>query len=355
MKAGEDVHGYRIVTEPTNSGGGRCVWAFAERGGREYFIKQFLDPKYPTPSSMGSEAGKKRRRTECEEFEARHRAVNERINPTAPGGGNLVTAVDFFREDTCYYKVTERVAAEPLLSLTGFSLRQIAVVIRTLCLSIQLLHRAGIVHGDLKPANVLFQQAGTGALLTAKVIDFDDAYPSGSPPPPEHVVGDLLYGAPEWMGYVKLDGDYPARSLTTAADVFSLGLVVHTYLTGELPGYDRTRFGAPAEAVAARVPLDLAAVLSPAMTTLLGRMTAKAPADRPRVDEVFRQMSDDAIFATGTRTAARPAAPTGGGRRLLHTMTAEPALATPPPSPAPLPPPAPRTGGSRIRTNLPKS
>ncbi len=296
MKTGEVIQGYRIASEPTTSGGGRCVWAFAERRGQPYFIKQFLDPKWPTESSMGSAAGKRLRREECERFESRHRQVNARINPTAVGGGNLVTAIDFFREGTSYYKVTDRVDAISAKDLRGMSLRQTAVVLRTLCHSMRLLHRVGIVHGDLKPANVLLQRSPTGDLYTAKVIDFDDSYPSGEPPPPEEVVGDQRFGAPEWLGYVKRDPAISAEKLTTAADMFALALVIHTYLTGDLPGYDQTRFAAPAEAVWADEPLTLTPGLDPRLVELLQRMTVKDQS-RPTVEEVLGLLADETVLS----------------------------------------------------------
>ena len=75
MRVGEVIKGYYIVTEPTNSGGGMCMWAFAVKNRWEYFLKEFLQPKWPTPGSMGSEAGKAqyKLRTICELIHARWR------------------------------------------------------------------------------------------------------------------------------------------------------------------------------------------------------------------------------------------------------------------------------------------
>jgi len=361
MKMGETVNGFKIVSEPTTSGGGRCVWAFAERQGKRYFIKQFLDPKWPTEASMGSEASKERRRDECREFERRHNEINNKINPRAIGGGNLVAAIDFFREGTAYYKVTDRVDAVARTDLSELTTRQRVVVLRTLCNSMKLLHRAGIVHGDLKPANVLLQKSGTGELFTAKVIDFDDSYPSGEPPPPDQIVGDQQYGAPEWLRYVKQDPAADAKQLTTAADIFALGLVFHTYLTGDLPGFDRSRFGAPAESVWGRQPLQLHPELDPRTRDLLARMTSLAIEKRPTVDKLLELLADDSVVvlapahaAAPTRPAAEPAVVPGPRRSRVRTnFTPEPSP-TPEPEPVappPVPEPAPPTT-SRVRKNF---
>lgn len=282
MKRGDVIRGYRIVSEPKTGGGGRSVWAFAQRAGGDYFLKQFLDPKWPTDSSMGSPAGKARRREECERFERRHQQIAATLNPTAIGGGNLVTAIDIFREGTTYYTVTDRIHALSVEDLRGFTLRQIAVVLRTLCQSIKLLHRAGIVHGNLTPANVLLQRSSGGNLVAAKVIGLDDAYPSGDPPPPDQVVGDRRFSAPEWLRFVKGGGD----QLTTAVDIFALGLIFHGYLAGGLPG------------------LIFDDQLDGRMIALLRRMTADAAADRPRIEEVVTALADATLVRPARSTQA---------------------------------------------------
>ncbi|BCJ41116.1 hypothetical protein GCM10010168_45860 [Actinoplanes ianthinogenes] len=354
MKLGENIGGYTVVAEPTNSGGGRCVWSFAERGGRDYFIKQFLDPKWPTDESMGSPASKARRRAVCLEFEKRHKEVNRRISGKVAGGGNLVTATAFFREGTTYYKVTDRVAAEAAKDLTELSDRQTLVVLRTLFQSMKLLHRAGIVHGDLKPANVLLQRSSTADLYTAKMIDFDDSYLTGEPPPPDQIVGDQLYGAPEWLRYVKEDPEVAADHLTLASDVFALGLMTHVYLVGELPGYDRGRFGAPSQAVWAGEPLVLSGQLHPKTRDLIARMVSADIAARPAIEEVITVFQDEKVVQIGGDTPAAPppsrpspsgaTAPAGG--RVKINLDGAPRPAVPSPArPADAPP-------SRVRINF---
>jgi serine/threonine protein kinase len=349
VRRGENIGGYTVVAEPTNSGGGRCMWSFAERGGRDYFIKQFLDPKWPTDESMGSPASKARRREVCLEFEKRHKEVNRRISGKVAGGGNLVTATAFFREGTTYYKVTDRVAAEAARDLTELTDRQTLVVLRTLFQSMKLLHRAGIVHGDLKPANVLLQRSATADLYTAKMIDFDDSYLSGDPPPPDQIVGDQLYGAPEWLRYVKEDPEVAGDHLTLASDIFALALMTHVYLVGELPGYDRARFGAPSQAVWAGEPLVLSGQLHPKTRALLERMLSADIAARPAIEEVIAAFQDEKVVQLGVPAAApapapAPPATTAGGRVLINMKPeARPAV----PKPA-----RPAEGHSRVRINF---
>jgi serine/threonine protein kinase len=304
VKAGDDVHGYRITTAPTNEGGGKCVWAFAERGGREYFVKRFLEPTRPREGGGGSEASRRARMRECAEFEDRHRAIMNRLEPDEVGAGNLVLAVDFFHERSSYYKVTERVNTASMTKPHALDTRNKSVLLRTLTLSLRLLHGLGIVHGDLKPANVLVQQRAANAYHTAKLIDFDDAYLSGSPPPPGVIAGDSLYGAPEWLRYLRLDGGTDPAELTTGSDVFSLGLIAHLYLTGALPAYDTGAHASPAEAVDAGAPLRADERMAPDMRELIEAMTAGDPERRPATGAFFEALRDPNICLLDRRTAA---------------------------------------------------
>jgi len=354
MKYREELKGYRIETPPTNSGGGMCIWAFASKNGRDFFIKEFLSPKWPLDESMGSEASKVIRRGECLEFQRRHQEVMRRLSKatTTPGGGNLVTAVDFFRAGTMYYKVTDRIVTASLTSLDDLSTRERAVILRTLVLSLQMLHRKEIVHGDLKPANVLIQRVPESRLHTAKLIDFDDSYLSGKPPPRDQIVGDSIYAAPEWFGYTMNDERVTPGMLTRAADIFSLALLFHHYLTRELPAFDRSRFTAPGLAVHARQRLAPNPRLAPAFAALLARMTAADPADRPVIDEVFNDLRNDTMLsmidprAAGGSSASRVVINIAGGKDGARDRPAGGARKDARPA-------DPAARPSRVRTNLP--
>ncbi|MFG1944863.1 lipopolysaccharide kinase InaA family protein [Nonomuraea sp. NPDC048826] len=305
MKAGKYVKDYRIISEPTNSGGGKCVWAFAERGRQQYFIKRFLDPKRPKPGSSASAASVRLRTEACEEFERRHRAIMDRLPWDAPGGGNLVLALDFFLDGVTYYKVTERVHANPPPRPQALGTEEKAVLLRTLGLSVRLLHRIGVVHGDLKPGNVLLTKRGQAAFYTAKLIDFDDAYFSGLPPAREDITGDSVYAAPEWRRYVQEDPGTRPEQLTTKTDVFALGLMAHYYLTGSLPGFD-DRFGTPADAALAGGRLRFDDRLTEPMRALLDAMTSRAPMARPGMTTFLQVLKEPGVCELRPRYATSP-------------------------------------------------
>lgn len=303
----DTVNGYTVVAEWTTAGGGQCKWAFAQRGGKQYFIKQFLAPKYPVPDSPGSAATKERKLKQCEVFEAHHRGMMNDLPLVAGGGVHLVVTRDFFREGAKYYKVTDRV------DTTGLTIEEIAtltpermkvVLALSLAHGLRMLHEQNIVHGDLKPLNILPKQTSDKVII-AKLIDFDDSYRVGTPPDPSLIVGDFAYYSPELLSYVK--GDAGPKSLGTESDIFALGLVLCQYTTGSLPTV-ATRPDGSTGTVAAAVldgftPATGLEKSWPDFDTLLCQMLLRDPAGRPTIHEVFESLQQirDAE-TTGRRT-----------------------------------------------------
>jgi serine/threonine protein kinase len=87
-------------------------------------------------------------------------------------------------------------------------------------------HGQGIVHRDLKPTNVLLTADGR-----PKLCDFGVAKVLTGPGP--ETLGGLLVGTPEYMAPEQADGQ--ARDVGPAADVYALGAILYTMLTGRPP------------------------------------------------------------------------------------------------------------------------
>ena len=236
MLKGEIINGYTILKDFVVSGG-RGKVSFAEKGGKEYFIKEFLSPKYPLEGSPGSEKVKKQMRHECELFEKHQRELNRKIGTRVALGGNLVFAIDFFRSGSTYYKVTEKVDATSISceEISRLSFDNILLIAKSVCHSIRILHDLNIVHGDLKPDNILIKKKGLKYF--GKLIDFDDSYFSGNPPTDrDNLVGTPEYYSPEQAAYIMdEDEEISGKTLTLKSDIFTLGIIFCEYFTGSKP------------------------------------------------------------------------------------------------------------------------
>ena len=287
MFKGEIIKGYKILQDFTTAGGGLSKWTFAEKDGKVYFMKEFLSPKYPTETAPGSPASKERKRKECEKFENHHRTLMEQINEKCGIGGNLVFTLDFFRSGSTYYKVTEKIDVASLSTQEVYRLPLAGkiLILKTIAHSLNILHKAGIVHGDLKPDNVLIKQTRTN-FYTTKLIDFDNSYFSGKPPEiHEEMVGDMVFYSPELARYIQ--GREKPENLTTKSDIFALGLLYCIYLQGDLPDFPK-KF--PYACLAANEGKELKLVdarLPNKLKKMVNQMLHYEPNQRPDAEEIF--------------------------------------------------------------------
>jgi tetratricopeptide (TPR) repeat protein/tRNA A-37 threonylcarbamoyl transferase component Bud32 len=104
--------------------------------------------------------------------------------------------------------------------------RAMASLLAKVARAIHYAHQRGILHRDLKPSNVIIDPAGEPHVTDfglAKRVDQDMGVTLSG-----QLVGTPAYMAPEQMRT-------SAKRLTTAADIYSLGVILYELLTGEVP------------------------------------------------------------------------------------------------------------------------
>lgn len=293
MLKGDIIKGYAVLKDFTTAGGGLSKWTFAQKNGKEYFMKEFLSPKFPTKNAPGSPKSKARKLKICEKFEAHHQSLIKEINAKCGEGGNLVFTVDFFRNETKYYKITEKVdvASLSIQEIATLPLPKKILILKTIAHSLNVLHKAEVVHGDLKPDNVLIKQTKTGN-YTAKLIDFDNSYFSGNPPEfSEDLVGDMVFYSPELAWYIREDTRVKGKDLTTLSDIFALGLLFYQYLMGSLPDFDQSKYHYACAAVQAGETLGMPKTdLPEELLELIREMWQLDYKKRPNVESVFQRL-----------------------------------------------------------------
>lgn len=293
--SGSQVGHYTLTTDLTTRDAGTSRWGFAARGGAEFFLKQHTGPKYPVDGAAGSPAVKARRRILCEGFERRKRRLMSELNLVGKDGA-IVPIIDFFREGAFYYTVTEKV------SNLGLSMNEIAdlplgerlVIMATASKALAALHSRSIVHGDVKPENVLIRK--TEVSYTARLIDFDTSFVESDPPAPDLIGGTPEYYAPEVFRYLA-EGEGHPTLISTACDVFALGIVFHQYLYGSRPRIPDSR---PRQLGAAildgymylQPKFPLAESDATAVAGIIERMLFREPTDRPTMRQVNQWIKD---------------------------------------------------------------
>src|ERR1700726_3625847 len=126
--------------------------------------------------------------------------------------------------------ILEDPGGEPLDRLLGqpLELNRFLRFAAGLAAALGKLHRQGLIHKDIKPANILVNSASGAVWLTG--FGIASRLPRERQPaePPEMIAGTLAYMAPEQTGRMN-------RSIDSRSDLYSLGVTFYEMLTGVLP------------------------------------------------------------------------------------------------------------------------
>jgi predicted ATPase/signal transduction histidine kinase len=98
----------------------------------------------------------------------------------------------------------------------------------SLARALRQVHARGLIHKDIKPANILVDLASSSVWLTGFGIASRLPRERANPEPPDEIAGTLAYMAPEQTGRMN-------RSIDTRSDLYSLGVTFYETLTGMLP------------------------------------------------------------------------------------------------------------------------
>lgn len=290
MRKGETLNGYKIITDFKLAGGQSKV-AFAIKGGKEFFVKEFLSPKYPVPLSPGSDKIKKRKRKQCETFLKHHKKIISLLRLKTSLNGNLVVPVDFFRVGSTFYKINEKVKiCSTIDDIHKKDLPVIVSLLETLCQSLSILHSIDLIHGDLKPDNILFENSKSkSGKIIPKLIDFDNGFFQKKPPENrEDIVGDQVYYSPELGAYINSHSSITSDSLTTKSDIFALGLIFHQALVGKLPKC--TRDYAWQQALDGEIIRLSKSEIDEEIVPLISSMLHSNYKERPDTDSIIRSL-----------------------------------------------------------------
>jgi PAS domain S-box-containing protein len=184
----DEGEGYTHAFIPARSGAGHPTLESINRLTREYELKDYLDPAWALrPVEL----------------------VRDR--------GRTALVVEYAGGEPL-----DRIIRQPME--TGRFLR----LALALCIALGRLHGRGLIHKDIKPANVLVDSTTGQVWLTGFGIASRLPRERQPPEPPEFIAGTLAYMAPEQTGRVN-------RSIDSRSDLYSLGVTFYEMLTGTLP------------------------------------------------------------------------------------------------------------------------
>ncbi|MBX3085316.1 MAG: protein kinase [Anaerolineae bacterium] len=200
---------YRLISQQ-GSGGMAVVYKAQDlRLGRIVAIK-ILRPSLTTDPSF------------LQRFQQEARNVANLAHP------NIVTLHDFGQDGNTYYMVMEFIDGQDLKKIirssAPFTVERALHIGIQICAGIGYAHRAGLVHADVKPQNILL--TGNDSV---KVTDFGIAQALSIVQNQEKQ--SVVWGSPHYFAPEQATGEPP----NTSSDVYAIGIVIFEMLTGKLP------------------------------------------------------------------------------------------------------------------------
>ncbi|MGW7073054.1 serine/threonine-protein kinase [Streptomyces sp. NPDC054855] len=210
---------------------------------------------------------------------------------------DVVSVFDVLVDSGRLWIVTEWVEGtylEQLLQEGPVPNRQVERLARDLLVALQAAHVAGVVHGDIRPANIL--QTESRKFVLSGFVDVPLSLSLGAPVP--------LGGGPEYVAPELLEREEPASA---AGDLFSLGATLYQAVEGYSP-FRRSSTVETAAAVMFEEPRPVQRADRP-LALLIHALLAKDPRERPSIAQALQAL--DGIFPQPTRAEADPTATQG--------------------------------------------
>jgi serine/threonine protein kinase len=314
---------YRLASQIGGGGMGTVWMARDELLGRDVAVKQVL----PRAGADPREADQQRQRA------LREGRIAARLSHP-----HAISVFDVVIDDGLPWLVMEYLPSRSLAAVLGedglLRVDQVAQIGAQVADALAATHAAGIVHRDVKPANILIGQ-GDRIEGLVKITDFGISHASGDVSLTQ--TGQIT-GTPAFLAPEVAQGQEPAAP----SDVFSLAATLYTCLEGQPP------FGLSDNSLQQLHRVAGGEIIPPqrcgALTAPLLRMLAADPAARPSMTEVRDELASlaahdgDTTTVLMARTNLRSSAP---GRQRTATFPAPPPPAAPPAAAAPAGRPAP--------------
>ena len=203
-----------VITKRLGAGGMGQVY-----GAEDTTLKRFVAIKRMSPSAKSTEADRRRLLKEAQRSSALNHPNVGSVYDVVEHAGELWVVMEYIEGETLRHRLQQPISTEEFFAIAT-----------QCCDGLQAAHEKGIIHGDIKPENIMLAPGNR-----VKILDFGVARRAWSSNPNDATKsmetmtasgGTAAYMAPEVLLQQPDDG---------RSDIFSLGLVFYEMLGGEQP------------------------------------------------------------------------------------------------------------------------
>jgi len=279
LKPGDSIAGYTVERLLGKGGMGAVYLAKSQSTGGRYAVKILFPPE-----EDGRSEWRKRFAHEAEfAMKVKHKnLVAVHAAGEDPETGLCYIVMDYVSGGT----LSERIADSGRIGM-----REAVDIVVQLADVLEVAHRAGVVHRDIKPDNIMFGADGTPKLADLGVAKFSH---SGTQTTTLTSTGAMI-GTPAYMSPEQMMNSH---AVDGRADIYSLGLVLYEMLAGERPNHDSTVVELLAKAVNGEEMPDIRSIrpeVSAALAYVISRMVSSKPDDRPPSVATVAELLESAL------------------------------------------------------------
>lgn len=184
---------------------------------------------------------------------------------------NVARVYELGQHEGTYFLTMELIEGRSLQGMGPMSFEEAKPIVAGICAGLHAAHRAGVIHRDVKPENVLLGKEDRVVLtdfgIAREVLALSET-------------SNRIIGTPAYMAPEQIDAD----DITPRTDLFALGVLLYELLTGELPWRGET-----------------------ALQTALARLTSPPPDPRPLVPDLDDRARETLLACLAVDPADRPA------------------------------------------------
>jgi len=198
---------------------------------------------------------------------------------------NIVTVFDVGNDGAANFIVMEFVDGQDLKKIIrahgALPIERVLNIGIGICAGLGFAHRAGIVHADVKPQNVLMTKDDV-----VKITDFGIAQALSDTQPTQRQ--SVVWGSPHSFAPEQAQGERP----TAASDVYSIGIVLFEMLTGRLPFTGANQQELAMAHIKDRIPSpkEFNPAVSDSIASIVMKAMSKSPNDRYRTADQIGQL-----------------------------------------------------------------
>jgi serine/threonine protein kinase len=298
IQPGQNLGQYRLI-EQIGRGGMATVFKAYQPSLDRYVAVKILSAQYASDPDF------------AERFRREAKAIARLRHP------NILTVFDYGEEHGTTYIVMEFIDGQTLKHILGrpLELKKAAQLVTQVAGALQYAHEQGIVHRDVKPANILMTSEGRAVLSDfgiAKMMEITQ----------QLTAAGVGIGTPEYMSPEQGMG----KPTDHRSDIYSLGVVLYEMLTGRTPFSADTPYAIIYNHVNKPLPLPhtLNVDLPEAVERVALKALAKEPADRYQHANEMAEALNAAVKAADTVVGPAGSRPTVDDRATrLYTQAVE--------------------------------